>query len=67
MRIIIEMEEKFILDACCGGRQFWFDKEHKNVLYVDKRVMKNEVYNIAMRLIYKTMRLIDHSIPLVPK
>ena len=24
---------KKILDACCGGRMFWFDKKHPNVLY----------------------------------
>lgn len=29
--------EKFILDACCGGRCFWFDKAHPNTLYVDNR------------------------------
>lgn len=28
---------KVILDACCGSRMFWFDKENPNVLYVDKR------------------------------
>lgn len=28
-----------ILDTCCGGRQFWFNKKNKNVLYVDNRVM----------------------------
>lgn len=32
--------DKLILDACCGGRQFWFDKEHQEVLYADIRVMK---------------------------
>lgn len=31
------MEDKFILDACCGGKMFWFDKKHPNVLYIDKR------------------------------
>lgn len=30
--------EKFILDACCGGRCFWFDKKHPNTLYIDNRV-----------------------------
>jgi len=30
--------DKFILDACCGGRMFWFNKNHPNTLYVDKRV-----------------------------
>lgn len=31
---------KLILDACCGGRMFWFNKHHPNVLYVDKRTHK---------------------------
>lgn len=26
-----------ILDACCGSKMFWFDKEHKDVLYMDNR------------------------------
>lgn len=26
-----------ILDACCGSRMFWFDKNHENTLFVDKR------------------------------
>ncbi len=29
------MKEKYILDACCGGRTFWFDKKHKHTLYID--------------------------------
>lgn len=28
-----------ILDACCGSRMFWFDKEHKNALYMDNRIL----------------------------
>lgn len=31
------MKDKFILDACCGNRQMWFDKKHPNVLYIDIR------------------------------
>lgn len=34
---------KKILDVCCGGRMFWFDKEHPEALYVDQRVMKPRV------------------------
>jgi len=26
-----------ILDACCGSRMFWFDKENLNCLFIDKR------------------------------
>ena len=29
--------EKKILDACCGSRMFWFDKNNNDVLFVDKR------------------------------
>ena len=35
----LQMEtNKFILDACCGGRCFWFNKEHPNTLYIDNRI-----------------------------
>lgn len=32
---------KRILDACCGSRMFWFDKQHEDVLYMDKRKFKD--------------------------
>lgn len=28
---------KKILDACCGSRMFWFDKNNENVVFMDKR------------------------------
>ncbi len=31
------MEDKFILDACCGGKHFWLDKNQKNTIYIDIR------------------------------
>jgi len=34
------MNNKFILDACCGGRMFWFDKKHPNTIYMDIREEK---------------------------
>lgn len=36
-------KEKIILDACCGGRMFWFDRNNPNALFIDKRVMQPEV------------------------
>jgi len=30
--------KKLILDACCGGKHFWFNKKHPNAVYVDNRV-----------------------------
>ena len=32
------MKEKFILDACCGGRMMWFNKRHPNAVYIDNRI-----------------------------
>ncbi len=29
--------KKIILDACCGGRMFWFQKEQPDTLFVDIR------------------------------
>ena len=29
--------DKKILDACCGGRWFWFNKNHPDALYIDNR------------------------------
>jgi len=34
------MNKKLILDACCGGRQFWFQKQQKETLFCDCRTMK---------------------------
>ena len=33
------MANKIILDVCCGGRMFWFDKKNPNALYLDNRIM----------------------------
>jgi len=29
-------QEKVILDACCGGRMFWYDKKNIHTLFIDK-------------------------------
>lgn len=36
------MSNKRILDACCGSRMFWFDKENPDVEFVDVREMDCE-------------------------
>lgn len=33
----MKKKDKPILDACCGSRMFWFDKENPNVLFADIR------------------------------
>lgn len=32
-----ELKGKFILDACCGPKEMWFNKNHPNALYIDIR------------------------------
>jgi SAM-dependent methyltransferase len=40
------MNNKKILDACCGGRMMWFDKHHPDAVYVDnRRVNKELIYS----------------------
>lgn len=34
-------KDKFILDACCGGRMMWVNKKHPNAIYIDNRVAEN--------------------------
>jgi ubiquinone/menaquinone biosynthesis C-methylase UbiE len=35
--------EKRILDACCGSKMFWFDKENDDVLFADIRNEEHEL------------------------
>ena len=37
------MDEKYILDVCCGGRLMWFDKDNKNTIFCDKNPLVIEV------------------------
>lgn len=31
------MRKKVIVDVCCGGKMFWWDKKNPSVLFLDKR------------------------------
>lgn len=33
--------DKYILDACCGSRMFWFDKSNKNTVFMDNRTLED--------------------------
>ncbi|MFD2741945.1 MULTISPECIES: methyltransferase domain-containing protein [Sphingobacterium] len=33
----MQLTSKKVLDACCGSRMFWFDKNHPDVIYQDIR------------------------------
>ena len=34
------IEERPILDACCGSRMFWFDRENPDVVFMDNRELE---------------------------
>lgn len=36
------MNDKYILDATCGSRMIWFNKNNPNALYVDNRILHGE-------------------------
>ena len=38
------MQEKKVLDACCGSKMFWFDKDNPSVEFCDIRKMERTEY-----------------------
>ena len=32
---------KKVLDACCGSRMFWFDRQNEDTIYMDKRELED--------------------------
>lgn len=34
---------KKILDACCGSRMFWFDKENPDTIFADNKRSRNNI------------------------
>jgi hypothetical protein len=57
------MKNKFILDACCGNRKFWFNKKHPNAIYADIR--ENVEINPDIIQDFRKMRFKDKSFKLV--
>lgn len=51
--------EKKILDVCCGGRMFWFNKKHPLALFLDKRVMAPTLMSNGATLEVKPDILMD--------
>lgn len=37
------MSKKNVLDACCGGRMFWFDKEDPRAVFMDNRTLETSL------------------------
>jgi hypothetical protein len=42
-KILNNPKEKRILDVCCGGRMFWFDKKNPDALFLDNRKMERQL------------------------
>ena len=38
------MSDIRILDACCGSRMFWFDKQEPHTTYMDRREEEFEIH-----------------------
>lgn len=53
------MKDKFILDACCSGRMFWFNKEHPNALYCDIRELQKGTIKTSPNFEIKPDKIID--------
>lgn len=64
---------KKILDVCCGGRMFWFDKKNTDVLFLDKRTLVKEklsngqIFGVAPDVImdFRQLELDDATFSLV--
>lgn len=52
-------DTKKILDVCCGGRMFWFNKKHPDTLYLDARTMPPTKMSNGATLEVKPDRVMD--------
>lgn len=46
-----------VLDACCGGRKFWFNKNNPIVIYMDKRKEELKVNDSSKKLGYRILKV----------
>ena len=49
---------KKILDACCGSKMFWFDKENENTFFMDNRKIDTKLCD-GRRLVIKPDLIAD--------
>lgn len=41
------LDDRAVLDACCGSRMFWFDRENPDALFIDNRAEQHELPDIS--------------------
>lgn len=63
---------KLILDACCGSRMMWFDRQNENTVYADKRTETHTLcdgrsleINPDIEMDFRDMPFIDGQFKLV--
>jgi len=54
---------KKILDACCGSRMFWFDRENPDVIFADNREIKTTLCDGRRLLIKPDIKMDFRDMP----
>lgn len=56
-------KQKRILDACCGSRMFWFDKENPDVVFADNRELHTTLCDGRRLIIKPDVKMDFRNIP----
>lgn len=54
---------KKILDACCGSRMFWFDRENQDVLFADNRELETTLCDGRALLVKPDIKMDFREMP----
>ena len=54
---------KRVLDACCGSRMFWFDKQNPDVIYADNRELETTLCDGRTLLIKPDIKMDFRNMP----
>ena len=54
---------KKILDACCGSRMFWFDKENADVIFADNRELETTLCDRRSFLVKPDVKMDFRNMP----
>ena len=72
MKETVNLQGKFILDACCGSRMMWFNKRHRNTVFADNRRLSETLcdgraleINPDIEMDFTQMPFLDGSFKLV--
>ena len=54
---------KKILDACCGSRMFWFDRDNPDVIFADNREVETTLCDGRSLLIKPDVKMDFQNMP----